>query len=169
MDFDPKKMLEIGGGLIDGVKFISKASTLFSSSKPKTRRKADWDPNFDADRRISPVELRLRTGIWLHFHRKTGLGKTQRVESPVRGDLIQAFVSEAVSYQFSTRETNTLLLPGSIAGQAADATRIQWMEIPIQDREALLLTDTMADYVLANYVVRRNDRRRGKPVQSVAV
>jgi hypothetical protein len=171
MDLDPKKLIEMGTEVADSIGLFKRVTALLPARKPpaqKARRKVDWDPERDADRRISGHELRLKTGIWLHFHRKTGLGKAQPMETLQRGNLIAAFVEEGVNYQFSEHSSDALLMPSAIANKAADFACARWKERPTQDSEAYLVVEEFADYILTHYNVRMIDRRRGRKARSMA-
>ena len=170
MDLDPKKIIEITGEVVDSIGLFKKAKGFFPShNKPeKARRKADWDPERDGERRISGVELRLRTGIWLQFHRKTGLGKFEQLATTERDNLIHAFVVEGVNYQFSERSSGVLLLPSTIASSTADIVCHRWTSRPLKERQAVLLTDEFANHILSSYNVRAIDRRKGKKTQTMA-
>jgi hypothetical protein len=174
MDLDPKKLIEMTGEVVDSIGLFKKAKGLFptiqSQNKPaKARRKADWDPERDGERRISGVELRLRTGIWLQFHRKTGLGKFEPLATTEqnRDNLIHAFVVEGANYQFSERSSGVLLLPSTIASMTADIVCSRWSSRPEKERQAVLLTDEFANHILSSYNVRAVDRRKGKKPQSM--
>jgi len=169
MDIDPKKIIEIGSGVVESVGLIKKAKALFSGSKPQARRRGDWDSARDKDRRISSIDRRLKFGIWLQFHRQTGLGQGEMLALPHRQDLVDAFVTEGVNYVFLMKETDTILMPCSIADDAADCAWRKFSEVPLSERVAMGLTDAMANHILSKYVVRRNDRRRMKPAQAAAV
>jgi hypothetical protein len=169
MAFDPKKVIEITGEVMDSVGLVKRLRGLLPTRKPpKARRKGDWDPERDADRRTSSLELRLKTGVWLHFHRKTGLGQFQQMAGLERDNLIAAFVAEGVNYHFSERGSEALLTPSSIATSAVDVVCEKWGGRPMDDRPAIFMINELAEYVLFRYNVRAIDRRRGKRVQSMA-
>jgi hypothetical protein len=170
MGLDPKKFIEMGTEVADSISLVKRVATaIFPASKPPTkRRRVDWDPERDGDRRISGVELRLKTGIWIQFHRKTGLGKHQQMETLDRGSLIGAFVAEGVNYQFSEHSSDVLLVPSAIATKAADFVSKWWIKQSSGDCDAVRLTDEFADYVLSRYNVRMIDRRRGRRARSMA-
>ncbi|HTB15077.1 MAG TPA: hypothetical protein VK752_26075 [Bryobacteraceae bacterium] len=168
MFIDPKKALEAGSELIQAVSLAKKAVAMFPAPKPqKTRRKSDWDPLRDKNRRKSAINLRLRTGIWLHFHYKTGHGKFQILETSESEHLMSAFIEEAANYQISDRSaSDALVLPSTLALPAADFACAKWMEIPAHQRQAVMLADETANYVLSNFNVRMLDRRHLPPQQS---
>jgi hypothetical protein len=141
-------------------KIIEKVKAFIPGNKPQNRRRGtDWDAGRGKDRRKSGVALRLKTGIWLQFHRKTGMSKFQLMEFAERGDLQHAVISESENYQFSERGTGTLLLPGIVATSAVDHACSAWTEKPAKDRQAVLLIDEIAEYILKHYDVRMIDRR----------
>jgi hypothetical protein len=75
MTIDPKTIIENGTKVVEAVQLVKKAVEVIPKSRTsKLHRKADWDPHHSKDRRRSGVKLRLKTGIWLHFHYETGYG-----------------------------------------------------------------------------------------------
>src|SRR5580698_7700920 len=129
MEIDPA-LVKAGGEVAETVGFLKKVLPLIPKIRPaKARRKADWDPKRDKDRRISGVELRLKTGIWLHFHYKTGIGKSELMDpsETAPGALVDAFLQESVSYQFLDRNsTETVIAAATIAEPAAEFALAKW-------------------------------------------
>jgi hypothetical protein len=167
MEIDPAKLVKDCGEVV-GV--LKKVLPLISIKPEKARRKADWDPRRDKDRRISGIELRLKTGIWLHFHYKTGVGKFELLdpsESPTAA-LTQAFMEESVHYEFRDRNSrDTALAAATIATPAAEFALAKWLQIPSDRRHPVLLADEFGEYVYLHYDVRPFDRRRPLQPQSV--
>jgi hypothetical protein len=167
MEIDPAKLVKDCGEVV-GV--LKKVLPLISIKPEKARRKADWDPRRDKDRRISGIELRLKTGIWLHFHYKTGVGKFELLdpsESPTAA-LTQAFMEESVHYEFRDRNSrDTALAAATIATPAAEFALAKWLQIPSDRRHPVLLADEFGEYVYLHYDVRPFDRRRPPQPQSV--
>jgi hypothetical protein len=139
---------------------LEKARALFGEGTNKKRRKEDWDSRPGKDRRILGVGERLRTGIWLQFHRKTGYGMEEFLEAPQSRSLMDAFITEGERYEFSDRSSDDSVTPAMIANAAASFARTKWMEFPAEQRLACILTDEVANYVLSHYNVRMVDRRR---------
>ena len=168
MEIDPAKLVKDCGEVV-GV--LKKVLPLVPKIKPaKARRKGDWDPRRDKDRRISGIELRLKTGIWLHFHYKTGIGKFELMdpsESPTAA-LKQAFMEESVHYEFRDRNSlDTALAAATIATPAAEFALAKWLQLPSDRRHPVLLAEEFGGYVYLHYNVRPFDRRRPPQPQSV--
>jgi hypothetical protein len=169
MGVDPKKLIEMSTEVVDSMGLVKRVAALFTPPKPPIkRRKGDWDAERDGERRISGVDLRLKEGMWFRFHRKTALGRTERMESVQRGNLIGAFVEEGVNYQFTEHSSEVLLVPSAIASKAADFVCKQWIKRPVADSTAYVLVEEFANYVLSHYNVRMIDRRRGRKARSMA-
>jgi hypothetical protein len=85
------------------------------------------------------------------------------VNSRMRDHLFQAFVSEGQNYRFSDR-TGTTIEPHTVAPTAIEIVLMQWKQQPEQERQAVLILEGIADYVLARYNVnvlgRRQQQRR---------
>jgi hypothetical protein len=165
MDIDPKKIVETGIEAFKAIRLINSAVAALPTAG-KARRKADWDPQRDKSRRKSGVSLRLRTGIWVHFHYKTGYGKFEVLETPDVDTLMSAFIDEGVNYQFTDRDSpNAFLVPSTIARPAVDHACAKWMELEPERRHAVLLADEIGYYILSNFNVRMIDRRQlPKPI-----
>ena len=155
---DPKDLSEA----IEVIGLAKKAVAFLPKPKPeKARRKSDWDPRRDKNRRVSDVNLRLKTGIWLKFHFRTGYGKFEVLESSDADHLMSAFIAEGVNYQFSDRTSaDSLLMPATIALPAAEFACKKWIECPREKRFASVLTDEVGEYVLSHFNVRMIDRRQ---------
>lgn len=145
---------------IDALSVAEKLPSVLPIAKPAPMRRAsDHDPRLVRDRRISPLERRLKTGIWLHFHYLTGFGKNQCLDSSYADDLVQAFVNEGQNYQFCDRNSpGTLLVPASIANSAAEYACAKWLDHPQHKRFAVILAEEFGQYVYLHYGVNRIDR-----------
>jgi hypothetical protein len=159
---EPKSTLDVIKLGVDALSVIEKLPALLPTVKPAPMRRAsDHDPRLIRDRRRSPLERRLETGIWLHFHYLTGFGKNQSLDSSYADDLIRAFVNEGENYQFYDRNSSgTLLMPASIANSAAEHACAKWLESPQHKRFAVILTEEFGKYVYFHYGVNRIDRRQ---------
>jgi hypothetical protein len=170
MEFDPAKLVKAGGEVAETVGFLKKVLPLIQIKPAKARRKGDWDPRRDKDRRISGIQTRLKTGIWLHFHYKTGIGKFELLdpsESPTAA-LTQAFMEESVHYEFRDRNSlDTTLAAATIATPAADFALAKWLQLPSDRRHPVLLAEEFGAYVYLHYDVRPFERRRPPQPQSV--
>jgi hypothetical protein len=162
MPIDPKRVIEAGSEVVEALSLAKKTVAFLPKPKPeKARRRADWDPQRDTNRRVSDVNLRLKRGIWFKFHFRTGYGKFEVLETSDAEHLMDAFRAEAVNYQFSDRTcTDSLLVPATIALPAADFACARWIECPREKRCASVLTDELGEYVLSHYNVRMIDRRQ---------
>lgn len=119
----------------------------------------------EEDRRILGVPSRLRAGFWLEYHRRSGAGKTEVIEILTlekRRHLFQALVTEGRHYRFSDRTSDTTLLVSTIAAPAIDVVWMQWNQRPKEDRQAVLIVEGIADYLLANYNVSALHRRKNQ-------
>lgn len=159
---DPKHLIEAGSEVVDAIGLAKKAVAFLPKPKPeKARRKGDWEQGRDKNRRVSKVDLRLKTGIWLKFHFRTGYGKFEVLDASDAENLMGAFLDEGVNYQFSDRTaTDSLLMPAAIALPAADYACARWLECHPQKRYASVLTDEFGEYVLRHHNVRMIDRRQ---------
>lgn len=151
---------------------IQKVLNWISKGKTRTAKpRADLERRHDKfERRISGVEQRLRIGFWLAYHRKSGAGKLDIVAtmtSQMREHLFQAMVKEARNYSFSDR-SGSPLKPNAIAGPAIDLVWMQWKQRPLEERQAVLVVEGIADYLLAQYNVVAVDRREKQRRAAVA-
>ncbi len=119
-----------------------------------------------ADRRVRGLEYRLRYGLWLQFHLKTDLGRTQllglsaqHLPAQQRSQLYDAAIAEAERYEFSTRGTATVL-PSSAAVQSVlELACADWEALPRKQQFASALTDALADRLTRAFNIRMLDRR----------
>jgi hypothetical protein len=160
---DPKTFFEAATTAVKTVRLIERTIELLpKSGSHKQRRKVDWNLHHSKDRRISGVNLRLQTGIWLHFHYLTGYGKFEALnDAPesLSNLLKEAFVKEGVNYQIFGRDSaDTLLAPSMIAQPAAEFAVNNWLEFS-KNKTASALTDECAEYILSKYNVVMLDRR----------
>jgi hypothetical protein len=75
---------------------------------------------------------------------------------------------DAVHYQFIEHGSSVPLQPSTIASVAADDACAKMAKLPYKKRQAVLLTDSFAEYILARFTVRMLDQRKGPRKQAMA-
>lgn len=131
-------------------------------------RKSKPEPKRDRrnnERRQNSLDLRMRTGVWLEFHRKTGLGKSELIHPfgmKQRDDLTAAAVIEANRYELSDRSTGSPVRASAAVGQVLEAACAEWRKVPGPARTASVLTDALARQLLHAFNVRQPDRRESE-------
>jgi hypothetical protein len=167
MDADiSKTYIEVAGKVAESLApgAVKKVLSWMSGGKtPKATQTGDRQgPDARRDRRVSGVQSRLRKGLWMEYHRKSGLGVDSvlhNITSQTRDHLFHALVTESQRYKFSDRNLGAALEPSTIAGPAVDVVLAKWKLQPKEERQAVLIVEEIADYLLANYNVSRIDRR----------
>jgi len=114
-----------------------------------------------ADRRVSPLPVRLRHGLWLAYEKKTGAGKfdSQNFNVHKLRQTIATLLPEASRYRFFDTagiEHHPTVVLQECANRAWDKLRLNPADISIC---AVHITDTIADEMLERYEVRPVSRR----------
>jgi len=130
----------------------------------KLKQRNERERRVAGERRDSGIELRLRKGFWLAYHRKTENGKFDVLEINLTShdQLFEALVREARNYHFSDRSSGTVVEPSTIIDAAID---VKWAELkraPKGQRQAILIIESIAEHLLSKYNVTRIDRRKAQ-------
>jgi hypothetical protein len=128
----------------------------------KITQRNERERRLAGERRDSGIDLRLRKGFWLAYHRKTENGKFDVLEINLSShdQLFQALVKEARNYHFSDRSSGIQLEPTTIIDSAID---VKWAELrnaPKGQCQAILIVESIAEHLLSKYNVTRVDRRK---------
>lgn len=116
------------------------------------------------DRRVSPTVHRMRTGLWLQFHRATRAGEfsSLELEPSTVPTLVAQLLPEAGKYTYSDRDTQCQA-PANAALTAAlrfaFAHRAELIMTPDGDPQAVLVICMIAEFLCRNYEVTTTDRR----------
>lgn len=131
-------------------------------SPRKIKARGSWDRRREArTQRMSGLDLRLRTGFWLRFQRRVGIGKFEPLDLTrgMRDDMFQMLVFEAQHYEFSDRGSGAVLEAATVVDAAIDVVWKQWEIQPREARQAVLIVEEIARYLISKYNVRKIDRR----------
>ena len=114
-----------------------------------------------ADRRVSPLPVRLRHGLWLAYEKKTGAGKRdpQSLNTHKLFQTIATLLPEASRYRFFDTagiEHHSRVALQECADRAWEKLRLNPADIAIC---AVHITDTIADEMLERYEVKVASRR----------
>lgn len=74
------------------------------------------------DRRQSPVDMRLRVGLWYQYHRATRSGEFDPLprNQYKRSKLLEALLPEMQKYDFAQRDANSPVPPSCALSMAVD-------------------------------------------------
>jgi hypothetical protein len=168
METETKKVMEVvASNVIEPLLpvLVKKFASVLPGGKKarKIKERGTWERRVGGkDRRISSLEQRLRTGLWLEFHRQTGLGKFEplNLTMTIRDQVCQAAVKEAQRYEFSDRTSGGLLDRATIVDSAIDIAWKDWESQPRDARGAVLIIEGIAHNLVSKYNVRKLDRRQ---------
>ena len=144
---------------------VKKVFSFISLGKTrKLKQRNERERRVAGERRDSGIDLRLRKGFWLAYHRKTESGKFDVLEISLTShdQLFEALVKEARNYHFSDRSSGMILEPSTIIDAAID---VKWAELrraPKGQRQAILIVESIAEHLLSKYNVTRMDRRKAQ-------
>lgn len=116
------------------------------------------------DRRVSPIVHRLRTGLWLQFHRATRAEEFSSLDldPSTVPTLVAQLLPEAGKYTYSDRDTQrqapaNAALTGAL--RFALTHRAELIMTPDGDPQAVLVICMIAEFLCRNYEVTTKDRR----------
>lgn len=116
------------------------------------------------DRRVSPIVHRLRTGLWLQFHRATRAEEFSSLDldPSTLPMLVAQLLPEAGKYTYSDRDTQcqapaNAALTGAL--RFALTHRAELIMTPDGDPQAVLVICMIAEFLCRNYEVTIKDRR----------
>jgi hypothetical protein len=129
-------------------------------------RRTGHDRRSGTERRMSPIDQRLRVGFWKAYQGSTGAGKFDPVDS-LGGMLCGVFTclkAESAKYLFTSKE-GRLTPPEVVLDQAIQHVFAQFGAVMRQDGNSpvknIYIIEDIAGYVCRNYRVEMIDRRGG--------
>jgi hypothetical protein len=157
------------GAIVGSLKLTAELATLckrlFGKHPRKIRERSGVDRRQAGERR-KDVKQRLRTGLWLQFHRVTEAGKFDEMRRDLytRGKLLAALLPEARRYRFHDRENHSEVSASSALERAAD--RI-WQNPQSGvdgsgQSKAVYVIEAVAQELYNTYDVNIRDRRQGE-------
>lgn len=126
------------------------------------------DRRHQADRRKSPVDMRLRVGLWYQYHRSTRAGEFDPLpRNPYQRTKLQdGLLPEIYKYEFSHGEGGSCVPPGAALSNAVD---FLWSHPDLGcnaagESTAVYTINAIAEYLVRTFKVtvidrRKNDRR----------
>ena len=161
------------GGLAKAVQSVVK---LFSQNKKKMltisagevertlRMRDGFDRRVNGDRRQSPIDMRLRVGLWYQYHRVTRAGEFDPLpRDPYRqAKFAGALLPEMDKYEFLSRGDHSGIEASCALASAVD---FLWAHPelgcnPSGESAAAYAVNQIADYLVATFDVRVVDRRK---------
>jgi hypothetical protein len=146
--FSGKKMLTISTG---------------ESQRPLKLRDG-IDRRFLEDRRRSPVDMRLRVGLWYQYHRATRAGEFDPFprDQYKRPKVEEALLPEMHKYEFRHRESNAPASPPCALARALD---FLWAHPElgcntVGESTAAYAINSLAEYLVRTFHVTVIDRRK---------
>jgi hypothetical protein len=116
------------------------------------------------DRRKSPIDMRLRVGLWYQYHRATRAGEFDALPRNQyrRMKIQEALLPEIVKYEFLQRENNSRVTPAHALSAAVD---FLWShhEVgcnPQGESTAVYTINAIAEYLVRTFQVTMIDRRQ---------
>jgi hypothetical protein len=116
------------------------------------------------DRRHSPVEMRLRVGLWYQYHRSTRAGEFDPFprDQYKRGKIEEALLPEILKYEFFDRETR---LPVEASCALTTAVDFLWAHAEIGcnatgESMAVYAINAISGYLVHTFRVALLDRRK---------
>jgi hypothetical protein len=139
--------------------------TISAGELERTLRMRDgFDRRVNGDRRQSPVDMRLRVGLWYQYHRETRSGEFDPLpRNPYRkATFAEALLPEMHKYEYLSR-AERLRVEASRA--LSSAVEFLWTHPelgcnPAGESTAAYAVNQIADYLVATFDVRAVDRRK---------
>jgi hypothetical protein len=138
--------------------------TTDETPRPLKMRDSNVDRRHQQDRRHSPVDMRLRVGLWYQYHRATRAGEFDALpRNPyTRMKLLEALMPEAIKYEFVFRDNN-LPLPASCA--LTNGVDFLWSKPEFGcnaagEPVAVYTVSALAEYLVRTFKVTVIDRRK---------
>lgn len=144
--------------------FVERIGSLFQKNTHQPRYRTGVDRRRLPDRRVSPIVQRLRTGLWLQFHRSTRAGEFSDVDLDAAhpAALLELLLPEAIKYTYADRETQETISANSALNAAlrfATRHRSELIVTPDGKPQAVLVICLISEYLCRTYEVNRKDRR----------
>jgi hypothetical protein len=139
--------------------------TISTKTDPRPlKHRENADRRTQADRRKSPVDMRLRVGLWYQYHRATRAGEFDPLpRNPyMRARLRDALLPEVHKYAFIARDTNS---SSSAAVALANAIDFLWIHPQLGcnaagEPMAVYTINAISEYLVHCFEVTMIDRRK---------
>jgi hypothetical protein len=122
------------------------------------------DRRLQRDRRRSPVDMRLRVGLWYQYHRATRAGEFDPLprNQYTRAKLFEALSPEIHKYEFSRRDNNSQVSPSYALENAVE---FLWSHPELGcnaagEPMAVYTINAVTEYLVRTFQVAVIDRRK---------
>jgi hypothetical protein len=139
--------------------------TISTDETPRPKRMRDEiDRRTREDRRKSPIDMRLRVGLWYQYHRATRSGEFDPLPRNAyrRSKLQEGLLPEVYKYEFFHRDTHSYVSPVAALAGALD---FLWSHPETGcnvagEATAVYTINAIAEYLCRLFEVKMIDRRK---------